>query len=70
MIPKLFTIVGSVKENCLILLKMHIAGKYMPDCEIKEWNEDNFDVNMIQYTKEAYKHRKYALFRILPDSIF
>lgn len=21
--------------------------KYLPDYEIKEWNEDNFDVNMI-----------------------
>lgn len=34
--------------------------KYMPDYKIKEWNEDNFDVNSIPYTKEAYKSRKYA----------
>lgn len=29
--------------------------KYLPDYEIKEWNEDNFDVNIIPYTAEAYK---------------
>ena len=34
--------------------------KYLPDYEIKEWNEDNFDVNIIQYTSEAYKIGKYA----------
>ena len=34
--------------------------KYLPDYEIKEWNEDNFDVNSIPYTKEAYKAKKYA----------
>lgn len=34
--------------------------RYLPDYEIKEWNEDNFDVNMIPYTKEAYEAKKYA----------
>ena len=34
--------------------------KYMPHCEIKEWNENNFNVNMIKYTKEAYEYKKYA----------
>ncbi len=34
--------------------------KYLPDYEIKEWNEDNFDVNVIPYTMEAYAQKKYA----------
>lgn len=34
--------------------------KYLPDYEIKEWNEDNFDVNSIPYTREAYEAKKYA----------
>lgn len=34
--------------------------KFFPDYEIKEWNEDNFDVNIIPYTAEAYQARKYA----------
>ena len=34
--------------------------KYLPDYEIKEWNEDNFDVNIIPYTAQAYQAKKYA----------
>ena len=34
--------------------------KYLPDYEIKEWNEDNFDVYTNQYTTEAYQAKKYA----------
>lgn len=34
--------------------------KYLPDFEIKEWNEDNFDVNVIPYTHDAYQAKKYA----------
>tara|TARA_R110000868_G_scaffold345769_2_gene606868 strand:+ start:1538 stop:2299 length:762 start_codon:yes stop_codon:yes gene_type:complete len=33
---------------------------YFPDYEIKLWNEDNFDVNLVRYTKEAYQMKKYA----------
>lgn len=34
--------------------------KFFPDYEIKEWNESNFDVNMISFTSEAYSVKKYA----------
>lgn len=34
--------------------------KYCPDYEIKEWNEDNFDLDMYPYVREAYDHRKFA----------
>ncbi len=34
--------------------------KYCPDYEIKEWNEQNFDVNMMSYTHDAYQEGKYA----------
>lgn len=34
--------------------------KFFPDYEIREWNEDNFDVNCIPYTAQAYAARKYA----------
>lgn len=34
--------------------------KFFPDYEIKEWNESNFDVNMMAFTKEAYSAKKYA----------
>lgn len=32
----------------------------MPGYEIKEWNEDNFDVNILPYTADAYAAGKYA----------
>ena len=34
--------------------------KFFPDYEIKEWNEQNFDVFMVPYIAEAYKAKKYA----------
>ena len=34
--------------------------KFFPDYEIKEWNESNFDVNIIPYTSQAYAAKKYA----------
>ena len=34
--------------------------KYLPDYEIKLWDETNFDVDMIPYTKEAYESKKWA----------
>lgn len=34
--------------------------KFFPDYEIKQWNETNFDVNIIDYTHEAYSIGKYA----------
>lgn len=34
--------------------------KYLPDYEIIEWNEDNFDLDMYPYVREAYDARKFA----------
>lgn len=34
--------------------------KYCPDFEIKEWNEDNFDLDKYPYVREAYDKRKFA----------
>lgn len=34
--------------------------KYCPDYDIKEWNEQNFDVNALPYTHDAYQAGKYA----------
>lgn len=35
-------------------------SKYLPDYEIKEWNEDNFDLDKYPYVREAYDSRKFA----------
>ena len=34
--------------------------KYLPDFEIKEWNESNFDVHQVAYVDEAYRLKNYA----------
>lgn len=34
--------------------------KFFPDYEIKEWNENNFDVNSFPYTKYCYEHGLWA----------
>lgn len=34
--------------------------KYLPDFEIKEWNEQNFDVNCHPYAKMAYEQKRWA----------
>lgn len=34
--------------------------KYLPDYEIKQWNEDNFDINCCQYVRQAYEAKKFA----------
>lgn len=42
-------------EKCIASWK-----KYLPDYEIKRWDESNFDVNIIPYTQQAYEAKKYA----------
>lgn len=34
--------------------------KYLPEYEIIEWNEDNFNLNLFPYAQEAYDNRKFA----------
>ena len=47
--------------------------RFFPDYEIREWNEENFDVFSIPYAAEAYEAKKYAFvsdyarFKVLYD---
>lgn len=34
--------------------------KFLPDYELKEWNEDNFDINSCRFVAEAYADRNFA----------
>lgn len=34
--------------------------KFLPDYEIKEWNELNFDINSCDYVREAYENKMWA----------
>ena len=62
MIPKIIHYCWFGRNPLPELAQKCIASwkKYLPDYEIKEWNENNFDVNIIPYTAEAYQAKKYA----------
>lgn len=45
----------SMIEKCINSWKKHL-----PEFEIIEWNEKNFDINCNIYTREAYEEGKYA----------
>jgi hypothetical protein len=62
MIPKVihYCWFGKKKLPPLAVKCIESWKKFLPDYEIKEWNETNFDVNVIPYTEEAYKAKKYA----------
>lgn len=62
MIPKIihYCWFGPGKPSALELKCMASWKKYCPDYHIKLWNEDNFDVNYCEFTKEAYRLGKYA----------
>lgn len=62
MIPKIIHYCWFGRGEMPELAKKCIASwhKHMPDWEYRLWNEDNFDVNQIPYTKEAYEAKKYA----------
>lgn len=61
-IPKIIHYVwfGRGKKNSQIEKCIESWRKYLPEYEIIEWNEDNFELNLYEFTKEAYKEKKYA----------
>lgn len=62
MIPKTihYCWFGRGKKPHLIRKCIATWRKVMPDYEIKEWNEDNFDVNAVPFVKQAYDEKKWA----------
>ena len=62
MIPKIIHYCWFGRNDLPPLAQKCIASwrKFLPDYEIREWNESNFNVNSIPYTAQAYKHKKYA----------
>lgn len=51
---------GRGQKSELMLKCIDSWNKFLPDYEIIEWNEDNFDINLNKYAMEAYKNKKYA----------
>lgn len=62
MIPKTihYCWFGRGKKPYLIRKCLESWRQIMPDYEIKEWNEDNFDINAIPFVKQAYEEKKWA----------
>lgn len=62
MIPKIIHYCWFGRGEMPQLAKDCIASwhKYMPDWKYKLWDEDNFDVNSVPYTAEAYEAKRYA----------
>lgn len=63
MIPKIIHYVHFGGDNMLSQFRKDVCipsiYKYCGDWEIKIWNESNIDLNMNEYVREAYKHKKY-----------
>ena len=64
MIPKIihYCWFGSNKKPRKVRKCIATWKKLLPDYEFIEWNEDNFDINMIEYAKEAYNEKNMLLF--------
>ncbi|MFR2070553.1 MAG: glycosyltransferase family 32 protein [Bacteroides nordii] len=62
MIPKIihYCWFGRGKMPELALKCLESWKKHLPDYVIKEWNEDNFDLDAYPYAREAYDNRKFA----------
>lgn len=62
MIPKIihYCWFGRGQKPELAIRCIESWKKYCPDYTLKEWNEDNFDINAVPYVREAYESRKFA----------
>ena len=62
MIPKIIHYCWFGKNELPEMANMCIESwkKCFPDYEIKQWDETNFDIEICDFTKEAYKAKKYA----------
>lgn len=62
MIPKIIHYCWFGKGQMPRLAKKCIESwkRFLPDYELKEWNEYNFNIEEWDFAKEAYENRKYA----------
>lgn len=62
MIPKIihYCWFGRNPKPEFVLKYIQTWRNIMPDYEIKEWNEDNYNITKCQYMADAYKEKKWA----------
>lgn len=51
---------GRKEKNELVKFCIESWRNFLPDYQIIEWNEDNFNININKYVKKAYEKKKYA----------
>lgn len=51
---------GNNPKDSFIKKNIESWRKFLPNAQIKEWNELNFNIEFNTYTSEAYKAKKYA----------
>lgn len=61
-VPKIIHYVwlGKGEKPALFYKCLESWKKFCPGYEIKEWNEDNFDISDCKYAVQAYKNKKYS----------
>jgi mannosyltransferase OCH1-like enzyme len=52
--------IGHGEKSDLIKHCIESWKKFLPDYEIKEWNEDNFNIDYNKFTRQSYDARKFA----------
>lgn len=62
MIPKIihYCWFGGAPKSELMMQCIESWKKYCPDYEIKEWNEDNYDLSANLYIQQAYEAKRWA----------
>lgn len=62
MIPKVihYCWFGGNKKSSIIKKCIKSWREKLPDYELKEWNEKNFDININSFVKNAYHNKKWA----------
>ena len=51
---------GKGEKSSKIKYCMETWKKFLPDYQIKEWNEDNFNLDLNKFTRQSYDAKKFA----------
>lgn len=72
MIPKVihYCWFGNKKMPDLAVKCLESWKKNCPDYKIVKWSEENFDINICNYVREAYESEKYAFVRLCKNLCF
>ena len=69
MVPKIihYCWFGAGSKSNKIIECINSWKKFLPDYQLIEWNENNFDIHCCPYVEEAYNEHKWAFVQIMLD---